>query len=400
MKKRIVIISEVFYPSTTTTAHIMTDVADSLSRQFDVEVITTGSLYDSTNDNAHNIANEEKSYPIKRIKGSGYDKNNILSRICGLVTTSFRLISRVIKDVKKNDNVLIVTNPAPLLLLIALLRKIKGFNLTILVHDVFPENTIAAGLIKSDKNILYRFFRLIFNKAYSSADNLILLGRDMTEVMGRKIAGKKNPPSITIIENWADPITDEMLKERNPDVTDNVKILYAGNVGRVQGLESFIDVVNQARNPIVRFTMRGDGANAEEIKTKLDAGSYPHIAFEGKFARSEQFDILSDCDLSLVTLSEGMYGLGVPSKSYNIMEAGKPILFIGDPDSEIALMVKEHDIGYCFTAEDQESVIDWLSRLTPDWKEEFRKKGERARRLSQTHYSKEIGLDKFNKLFS
>lgn len=111
---------------------------------------------------------------------------------------------------------LLVTNPAPVVALISSLRKKCQFKLNILVHDVFPENTIPAGL-KLPK-IAYILLKNIFDKAYGRADQLIALGRDMKQVLEQKVAGLENHPKVTIIENWADlDIVSPMESAMHPD---------------------------------------------------------------------------------------------------------------------------------------------------------------------------------------
>ena len=88
---------------------------------------------------------------------------------------------------KKKENLLIITNPAPFIILAAILTKIKKANLKILVHDVFPENTISAGIFKSKKSLGYRFLQIIFSKAYSTAQKIIVCGRDMQDIFHKKI---------------------------------------------------------------------------------------------------------------------------------------------------------------------------------------------------------------------
>lgn len=398
MGKKIVIISELFYPSTATTAHILTDVADALCECMEVEVITTDSLYDEYAD-ADLKGETRKPYPITRINSKAYNKNKIFSRIYGLSSSSLKMLLSISRNVKKGDNVMVVTNPAPLLLLVSLLRRFKNFRLTIVVHDVFPENAVAAGIIRNNKNIFYKLGRLVFNKAYSSADNLVVLGRDMAKVVKDKTESRHKGPTVTVIENWSDSLNDSQIKTADSSLNEPLKILYAGNVGRVQGVDKFIDAFSEAGNENLRLEIRGDGAQAEEVKAKLKNLNTPHISFGEKYARTEQFNILSDCDIALVSLVEGMYGLGVPSKAYNIIEAGKPILFIGDPDSEIAMMVRENGIGYCFNASDREGIRQWLANLTPQSRKEFREMGRKARELSKQKYSKASGLEKFKNLF-
>jgi len=393
---RIIIVSELFHPDGTSTAHILTKIADHLhDDRNDILVISGPKSYSF--DNVKDTSNIEKPYEIQRIRLGHYDKNKITSRTLRFIVTSLKLGSLLWKLSAKVDQVLIVTNPAPFIILASLIKRIRGFKLNILVHDVFPENTIAAGIIKSNRNILYRVLDMIFSRAYCAADRIIVIGRDMKDVFNRKFYNKKKLPSIEIIENWADPLPEDFKILANTD--DKISILYAGNFGRCQGIEDFIEIFEEANNQNIRCCLRGGGAMLPEIESRVK-DSASDIVLGGSFSRSEQFDILKDCDISLVTLAEGMYGLGVPSKSYNIMAAGKPILFIGDLNSEIALMIKEHNLGYCFEPSDKTGIKEWLMKLNSESKAELRKMGDNAFSLANTVYSEKNILKKYSQLFS
>ena len=121
--------------------------------------------------------------------------------------------------------------------------------------------------------------------------------------------------------------------------------------------------------------------------------------FPNKFKRDEQNKILNSCDLAIITLAKGMYGLGVPSKTYNILAAGKPIMFIGDVNSEVALMVKEHGIGYVFPPENQQEIKDFLAGLSLEHRPVLQEMGLKARNLAEISYSESAMLDKYSKLF-
>lgn len=392
--RRIVIVSELFYPDWTSTAHILTKIADHLSRNHEVLVLAGPKSYSS--DNVNDTSDASKPYDIQRVKIGEYDKNKIFHRILRFCIMSAKLGQLLWQRGREEDDVLIVTNPAPFIMVAAVLKRLRGFNLNILVHDVFPENAVAAGMIKSDKGLVYRVLKRIFRSAYRSADNVIVLGRDMHEIFQQKFKGLKHPPAIRIIENWADPCPAPVASPRCPD--GHVRILYAGNIGRCQGLESFIEVFGKTSNRAVQLMMRGGGAMVETIKDNMEHTD-ADIKLGGSYSRDEQFKILEECDVALVTLASGMYGLGVPSKSYNIMAAGKPILFVGDLRSEIAQVVREHGIGYCFSSEDGEGLLKWLDSITPEMREEFRRMGEKARRLATTIYSEQSVLSKYSDLF-
>ena len=107
--------------------------------------------------------------------------------------------------------------------------------------------------------------------------------------------------------------------------------------------------------------------------------------FHGPYSRSEQSDILAKCHISLVTLNETMYGLGTPSKTYNVLAAGRPVLYFGPDNSEIGLLVKEHHIGFC----------GWPAEWNAD---ELREMGRRARTVGERLYSKESILHKFSEI--
>lgn len=392
---RIIIVSELFYPDGTSTAHILTKIADFLSDGHEVLVLAGPKSYST--DCVFDSSADEKPYPIKRIRIGAYNKNKLGSRAIRLIVSSMKLGILLCKTGKKSDHVLIVTNPAPFLLLASIIRRIKGFKLNILVHDVFPENAIAAGVIKSADNYGYKILRGIFKKAYQSADRLIVLGRDMQDVFKRKFSNKTKKPAIAIIENWADPNSpkiDDSLPKRN-----KIRILYAGNIGRCQGLECFIDKLMKSSNGNIEFVLRGGGAIVPEIESRIKNQNLP-IVMGGPFSRDEQFEILSDCDISLVTLADGMCGLGVPSKSYNIMAAGKPILFIGDLKSEIALTINEYDLGYCFAPNDTAGLLGWIDSLTPEVIPELRTKGANALKVANTIFSEKEILNKYLRLFA
>ena len=79
------------------------------------------------------------------------------------------------------------------------------------------------------------------------------------------------------------------------------------------------------------------------------------------------------------------------------MAAGKAILFIGESNSEIGLLVKEKGIGYVFEPSDREGIVKFISNLSVEKRAEFKEMGQRARKLAETEYAKDIILNKFVK---
>lgn len=253
-------------------------------------------------------------------------------------------------------------------------------------------------MIISSHGIIYKILKKIWEKAYCRADRLIVCGRDMRAVLCHKFEKYKRIPEIAVIENWADKnITQSNENLRNDN---RIEVLFAGNIGRCQGIEAFLNLIKEGDIDNLSFKFRGDGACVPFIKEFIANNPKLNVEYGGKYSRDEQFSLLEKCDLALVTLADGMYGLGVPSKSYNIMAAGKPILYIGDKNSEIAMVVREYEIGYCFEPADMDGLTMWLKSINHSIREEFQIKGLKARRLAESIFSEDTILDKYSNLFA
>lgn len=391
-RKTLWIISELFPPDETSTAFILGEIANVMAKKYEVKVICGPEIYDKrkkTDPNNKFVLNPQIS--ITHVKGVGLDKNTFFGKAMRFAVISRQLYTTAKKSIKDGDKVLLVTNPAPVVALVSKLREKKNFELNILVHDVFPENTAPAGL-KLPK-IAYNILKNIFDKAYSRADQLIAIGRDMKQVLEHKVGRFELQPKTIVIENWAD--LDIVSPMEMPIQSDSFVLEYAGNIGRVQGLQAMVEDIKTAGNDKMEFHLWGTGSEENSLKEYTQKQGMNNVVFHGAYLRSKQSEVINSCDLALVTLTEGMFGLGVPSKTYNIIAAGKAILFIGESNSEIGLLVKEKRIGYVFEPSDREGIVKFISSLSTEKCAEFEEMGQRARKVAETEYAKDIILNKF-----
>lgn len=385
--KKLFVVSELFYPNKTSTAYIMTELAKYLASSYTISVLTTDIKYDE------NLSDElEKlNFSITRKKVGSVDKNSFFSRVKGALGSSYVLSKELFKNIKKGDKALVVTNPFLIILFVAIIRVFKKFEFTLLVHDVFPENTIPGGL-KKESSLSYKILKRIFDWSYRQADKIVVLGGDMKKLIEKKGVSSKK---IEVISNWYDEdvISCSLDREKYLGVTnlqDKLVIGFAGNVGRVQGLDKFIECFKKANNNKLVFVVIGEGAQLEELK--VNSKECENIYFLGSKPRNEQSKFLNSFDIALITLAEGMYGLGVPSKSYNILKVGKPILYIGDDSSEIDMMISTNNCGWSFSWSESEKLVELLNSLKDLEKTNFR---ENNISLAETKFSLPIVIEKF-----
>lgn len=390
-KETLWVISELFPPEETSTGYIMGEIANAMTRKYDVKVICGPEVYDENKKEVNGNTNTiDEGIQLFRVPAVKENKESKLSRIKKFILMSWQLYKVARKRIHKGDRVLMVSNPFPLIVLMGHLRKKREFNLFMLVHDLFPEGLFTDMALPS---LAYRVAEKVFNKAYSRVDTLISLGRDMNEILAKKCYGQKYQPNIVTIENWGDV---EGINPKDREQDGSVKIQYAGNIGNAQGVGELVELLYEAGNKSVQFGIWGTGSAEERIKMRVsELGIEEQVKFYGPYSRKQQTEVLNDSDISLVTLVKGMYGLGVPSKTYNILAAGKPILYIGEKETEIWRTVEENQIGYCFEPDDKQGIIAFLCSLNSNVMPKLREMGRKSRVMAEIKYSKEAILDKF-----
>ncbi len=388
------IVSELFYPEEVSTGYVMTKIAEKINETESVGVICGPSGYQSgVLQSKYEIS---ESILVKRVNIPRFNKNSLLLRILGFILLTSGIAFKIIVHVKRGDKLILVTNPPTLLPVTAFLKKLKGFRFFIIVHDVFPENAVAGGMI-SKVSISYKFLLSLFNWSYRVADRLIVVGSDMKELFYQKVGNKK---TINVITNWADhkeifpSESTRFLENYRPESKNKILIQFAGNIGRVQGLEQLFRLLGKVQNQSWYLVLIGDGAQKDLLQKIVEDYGITNIQFFSSRPRDEQNEFLNACDLGLVTLSPGMFGLGVPSKVYNIFSAGKPVLYIGDRNAEISRYINENNVGWAFFWDDEAAIIEFFEKidiLIP----EISVKSTNARRLTERRFTKDVILDQY-----
>jgi glycosyltransferase involved in cell wall biosynthesis len=385
MEKKYWFISEFYWPMENSTGHIITRIIDAFTKKHEAHIITTG--------NRSAGERNEQTHTIRIPDYHHLNKNNLVQRIIKLFGLSGKMAWMMLKNVRRGDVVITVTNPTLILIFLGIMKIFKDFKLIILVHDIFPENLIVTKIIK-EKSFHYKVTRRIFSFAYDKADMLIVCGRDMQATVKRKV---KDENKVIFIPNFGD--TDTLFpisKKENPilkklNIVDALVVLFAGNIGRMQGIENIVEAADLLVNdPEIVFLFIGEGACLDKIKNHKRG----NIFWLPSMERDESKNFLNAGDIGLSSLMPNMMGTGVPSKTYSYMATGKPIIAVMDSDSEIALMVQEEGNGWVIEPNKPEQLAKLLRTLKLN-KNCIRKKGEISLELSRTKYSANIIIEQY-----
>jgi glycosyltransferase involved in cell wall biosynthesis len=267
--------------------------------------------------------------------------------------------------VPRRATVLCATNPAFLPLGLFLLRPFKQIRVFVLIHDLFPQNTLVAGLMQGQSR-RYRWLLALFERAYRGMAGLIVIGRDMHAVL-REWLG----PDVAVlyVANWvpaAQMTAATRLAAHRPAAPPSslCRFQYFGNLGALQGLEAVLDGIAKSKATNARFDFIGTGAAKAAILSHPVLAKDPRITLHPGVAFADRGGVLGACDVSLVTLRPQMYGLAVPSKAYFSLAHAIPFLYMGDANSELHLTLQDHpDLGWFVPAGDAQALADQIDRL-------------------------------------
>lgn len=334
--KRLIIVSEFVDAAQNSTGYYWNKIIEGLSKEFDnVYVVCTQSSYEK-------LISPCERVTYKIVKNTRFSKNNLVARLLGQLQQTY-YFSRNLKSIARTgDTIFSGTNPSIIILELARLKKQIGYKWLLLAHDVFPDNLIPAKIL-SKNNYLYKILDYLFCKAYQSANTIIAIGRDMVDLFQSRV--KTN---VVYIPNWVD--TTDMPAMRHTDkrnLDSQVVFQFFGNLGRMQGIDNLLGTIKQVTHPKARFVFIGVGAERGKIMQFIQSNPTLNVILKPAVPFSENNQVLADCDVALVTLAQGMNGLGVPSKAYFSMAADKPLLVVTDTGSELHQMLQdEQDIGW------------------------------------------------------
>lgn len=383
------VLTEVYYPEEISTGYYLTSIAEGIAVGRTVKVITGQPKHMSRGQRApkHEIRN---GVEIFRSWGTTLDKNVFIFRLINMLTIGISIFFKSLTRFKRCDQVLVVTAPPSLPVTTTLATLLKGASLTLLVQDSYPEILIAVGAAKPDSAFV-SVVNFVNRWVYKYAAKIIVMGRDMNELFAKKTAGLDVP--IVTIPNWADlesihptPRNDNaLLKELGID--DKFVFMYAGNIGHPTDIETIVECAEKLlKSDIYHFVFIGAGVKKKWLENAVRERELTNVTVLDYRPRSEQIVFLNACDVGLVALIKGMWGTAMPSRTYNIMAAGRPVLALTEKGSELAQVIDEDGIGYYVEPGDPEALYQAIVKMYES-RAELPEMCRRARQAALEKYS-------------
>lgn len=399
---RVLFLKAYYKPEIVASQHLFDDLCiDLINQGFEIELYAPIPT--------RGISNEVRSeYKKKRRNESKFDDHLIINRLLIPIERKNPIL-RAIRYIWMNivfvycaikseaDLIFLYSTPPTQGAMGALLRKIKKTPVIYNLQDIFPDSLVNTGLT-DEGSLLYKIGRMVENFTYKNVDKIIAISEDFKKnIMAKGVPERK----IEIVPNWIDeneviPIDREnnILFNRLNLPEDKFYVSYCGNIGLTQNIDMLVEVAKALEsNTNIMFLIIGDGAYKPELEKQIKDKKLKNMILLPFQPYEDIAHVFSIGDVGLVISKANVAQNSVPSKTWSIMSAGRPVLASFDTGSELHRIIESSQCGVCVESDNKDllrNAILWLYEND----EERIQMGENGREFILNNLTRKAGTSK------
>jgi colanic acid biosynthesis glycosyl transferase WcaI len=285
--------------------------------------------------------------------------------------------------------------PATVGLPAMMLKALRRMPFVYHIADLWPESVVDSGMLGEGalRSCAERLLAAWCRTIYRSASAISVLSPGFKQLLvDRGVPAEK----IHVIYNWTDeavfgPIRREAALAEALGLSGRFNIVYAGNLGPFQGLETVIRAaVRVRREPRIQVVLAGTGQREEALKTLAGQLGADNVRFLGRREYWDMPKINALADVLLVHLRDLPFFQGtIPSKTQVALASGRPILMAARGDASD--IVRDAGAGMICSPEDPDELADAMLKLSQIDSEELDTMGARGRAYYIERMSLEVG---------
>ncbi len=405
-KLRLIVLCPHFEPDMAPTGVVMTRIVHELAaRGHELHVVTSLPWY-----RKHQVETgwagalwriEKTTWgSISRVQPfAGQTKSNLVRRAVGFILFSYFVGLRALFAGgfwRRADGVLAMSPPLTLGLIGWHTKLFRGGKLVFNIQDVFPDAAVETGAISNQRVIAAASW--LERVSYQRSDSVVLLSDDLANNVQQKL-DQKFHKRIKVIPNFVDtqaivPMSPLTNYRRELGIGESLVVMYAGNVGFSQSLELMIEAARVL--PHVIFVINGEGSARKSLEAKAHALS--NVKFGDYQDASRLSEVLATGDLHVVPLRRGLGSVSVPSKTYSILAAGRPICAAIDLDTEVPRILAAANAGVCVEPDNQAAFVSAIAAMIGDRKS-LEEMGASGRKWVEGHASPQSIAQRYEALY-
>ncbi len=355
---RVIFVNRVYWPATSATAQLLTDLAEGLaSAGWDVHALTAG----------ESVANHQ-GVTIHRT-GTPVKHGGLLARVLNHRAFLQAARRQLAALAKPGDVIVPLTDPPLLGAMVAEVAGAWGASVVHWIQDIYPE--IAEVHFGTLARVALARSKARRDRAWRSAEACVTLGDDMARfVAARDVPGER----IRILPNWAPrelhaPAAPASVAERRKQWgwPDRFIVAYSGNLGRVHEFATLLDAATLLRDePGIVFLFIGEGPRFAEVAAVVRARNLPNVHLLPPEPRAGLAVSLAAADAHCVTLRPDYANLVYPSKLAGVLAAARPVIFVGPADGDIPRLLRASGCGEAFAPGDAAALAAAIRRWQTD----------------------------------
>lgn len=332
--------------------YLMIDIVNAHASHYDKIVLLTGFL------NPGKISLNPKVKVVNTIK---YNRSGAFKR--KWTWFSFWFLSLYFIFIKyRSYKLYFVTNP-PLNVFSA---RFLNRDFAFLIYDVYPQALSKYNFLSPD-SAFYKFWELSNVKALKRAKKIFTISEGMRKEIGlHQIIQNK----IEIVPIWTNNnFFENVPMEKNKFLLKyNIKskfiVSYSGNLGKSHPVEKVIDLaIKLHHEKSIMFLIIGNGEKKNHLLEKQKKFNLQNLKILDYQPLNLFSQLLASAHIGVVTSDQKAGHLNVPSKTFNLMSAAKPVLSIAGSESELAYIVESNQIGKNFNENQIDEICDFILEL-------------------------------------
>ena len=301
-------------------------------------------------------------------------------------------------NTKDIDCIYLASTPPIQGLLGAYLKKFKNVPFVYNLQDIFPDSLVGTSLAKKG-SLLWKIGRVVENFTYKHADKIIVISEDFKKnIMAKGVPEDK----IEVVYNWVDQNAvvhvdrseNKLITKYNIDPT-KFYIEYSGNIGLTQNMDMLLDVMKdlKASHPEIGLILVGEGAYKQQVEEIVKRDSLTNVIMLPFQPYEDISHVFSLGDVGIIISKPGVGSNSVPSKTWSIMSASRPVLANFD-ENEIKSILSDNNCGIFTKAGDKEAFKNAIIKLYEN-RDLCKEYGRNGREFIMKNLTREVGTQKY-----
>lgn len=325
---------------------------------------------------------QRKTYPenfqLYKITTPNLQKTTKIEKAVGHLAFDFQLLYMLKKHLanKEFDICLYFSPPITITKTLAFVKKKYGTFNYLWLKDIFPQNAVDMGLMRSN-SCTHKYFKSIERKYYDLSDKIGVMSPANKDYLIQNACGNNLDSKVEVCPNCI-KINNELVNAQDQGLENDIlKLVYGGNLGIPQAISFLIEILAYFLNhPKIKFEIIGSGTEYVNLEKWVNTHSPNNVSLRSHLPKSEFNSKVLKADMGLIFLNHQFTIPNFPSRLLTYLECKKPVLCFTDENTDIGKIAKQNDFGDWVPSNDVSNAVKLINHYLQKPKAELNRMGD------------------------